>query len=573
MIYAEEYMRMKNYQSITITNDEPDDEFDNNNNNHCNNNNTNNINTNNNNEHPQDHLAPSFDSTERPSNLFVGTFNLIATIVGGAVLSLPIAFSKCGVVFTTLAMLLSAYMTYMSLIMTCYCSRRGGGSSYGEVVRSAFGERMEESVSWLLFLFLLFVIAAYMVLIRDIWTPLVQEVFLVDMNGDYVLLTIVGLLLPFLFQRSLHALRYNCYVSSISIFILGIALCRGGLQKRMNSNSQEEEEDDNITSSNSSLDDAIQFFKIPSVHDVLFSFPLVTLAFLCHFNIIAIQNALKQPTRERTQNLIRYAIGASFALMYTFGLGGYLYAGSNTQGNILLNVPMGKQVGEDNGEYYLFLLGRIGCGTTIVFAMPLMALPCREALLEIVDVWFHHSHHQVNSNDNTTATPLTIDDDKSCWKVFHRFNRAETDRDAIITTEDEVTEILPEEDIGLGLVESPSRRRSTVLIRHDPIQSDYIFRNTLAHYGSTLLITTTCYLGAVAVSGVATVWSFIGSSMAFFIAFILPCGCFLVIESAVPTIAEGGDRHEKWIKVAWAILVFSVLGAIICTVNNTVGFG
>jgi len=64
---------MKNYQSITITNelqllDEPLESINNSN---CNNN-----------DHPEDHLAPPFDSIERPSNLFVGTFNLIATIVG-----------------------------------------------------------------------------------------------------------------------------------------------------------------------------------------------------------------------------------------------------------------------------------------------------------------------------------------------------------------------------------------------------------------------------------------------------------------------------------------------------------
>ena len=109
---------MKNYQSITITNELqlPDEERNNNNNcNSCN-------------DHPEDHLAPPFDSTERPSNLFVGTFNLIATIVGGAVLSLPIAFEKCGIAFTTIAMILSTYMTYSSLVMLCYCSRRGGGS-------------------------------------------------------------------------------------------------------------------------------------------------------------------------------------------------------------------------------------------------------------------------------------------------------------------------------------------------------------------------------------------------------------------------------------------------------------
>ncbi|EJK61634.1 hypothetical protein THAOC_17843, partial [Thalassiosira oceanica] len=142
------------------------------------------------NPHPEDHLAPPFDSDERPSSLLVGTFNLIATVVGGGVLSLPIVFQKCGIVFATAAMALSACTTYLSLVMLCYSSRRAGGSSYGEVMRSAFGERAEELVAWLLFVFLLFVIVGYMVLIRDIWTPLALLV-LPSANEDYVLLGIV----------------------------------------------------------------------------------------------------------------------------------------------------------------------------------------------------------------------------------------------------------------------------------------------------------------------------------------------------------------------------------------------
>ena len=192
------------------------------------------------NPHPQDHLAPPFSActTTRPSSLLVGTFNLIATIIGGGVLSLPIAFQKCGIFTTTLFMLTSAYMTYMSLISLCYASRRCGGSSYGEVVRSAFGERMEEGVSWLLFIFLLFVIAAYMVLIRDIWTPLVGLVF-DDVHGDRVLMGIIVMLLPFLFQRSLHALRWNCYIGFGSILVLCVALCRGGFQRYLNENDED----------------------------------------------------------------------------------------------------------------------------------------------------------------------------------------------------------------------------------------------------------------------------------------------------------------------------------------------
>lgn len=120
-----------------------------------------------------------------------------------------------------------------------------------------------------------------------------------------------------------------------------------------------------------------------------------------------------------------------------------------------------------------------------------------------MDVLFHHSHHIASGNDS--------DNEASCWKILHKCNKTETVQDAAITTEDEVIEILPEEVLEDGGSPPQSPRRSSVLIRHDPIINDYIFRNTLAHYGSTLLITTTCYLGAVAVSGVDAVWSFIGS--------------------------------------------------------------
>ncbi|KAL7427388.1 hypothetical protein ACHAXH_002101 [Discostella pseudostelligera] len=522
--------------------------------------------TNNRHQHEQhiqsyDHLAPPFDSIERKSNLFVATFNLIATIVGGVVLSLPIVFYKCGIAFTTISMILSAYMTYTSLMMLCLSSRRGGGSSYGEVVRSAFGERMEEGVSWLLFVFLMLVIIGYMVLIRDIWTPIAQEVFRLDIDGDHILLAITMILLPFIFQRSLHALRWNCYVGSTSIFVLCIALNRGGWQRIMESS--QSSAISHIDKSHTT-DFTIEFFKIPSTQDILFSFPITTCAFLCQFNIIAVQNSLSRPTRERTKQVIRYAIGASFALMYMFGLGGYLYAGNNPQGNILLIIPISRQAGEDEGEYLLFLLGRIGSGLTIMLAMPMMALPCREALLEVLDVWYHRSHHLTNMIGNVSARTDIV---KCHWSLFHWCNiTSESIQNAPIVTEDEVTEILPD-----SIEEEVHFRRSSILIRHEPIQNDYIFRNAIAHYGSSLMIISTCYLGAVAVNGVDVVWSFIGSSMAFVIAFILPCGAFIAIEKSLQMFADGEELQSKSIKIAWVILIFSVIGVFVCTLNSVFG--
>jgi amino acid permease len=337
------------------------------------------------NPHPQDHLVPPFffsnqdeeanstttSNSERPSSLLVGTFNLIATILGGGVLTLPIAFQKCGVAFTSLFMLVSAYMTYMSLMMLCYSSRRSGASSFGEVVRSAYGEKAEVGVNVILFVYISFVVAAFMVLIRDIWTPLVGMSLgkTVDdegnsgVSGDQVLVGFMIFLLPFLFQRTLHALKWNCYIGFASIIILCSALVRGGFQRQHNLHPAED--DDNVYN--------IDWFKVPPAQDALFAFPIVMLAFLCQFNVLSIQNTLQRPTRRRMSHIVGMSVGASVILMYLFGLGGYMMYGSSIQGNVLLNISVDKSDYADESLYWLFLLGRIGCGTTLVLALPLVS--------------------------------------------------------------------------------------------------------------------------------------------------------------------------------------------------------
>ena len=74
-------------------------------------------------------LVPPFDSETRKSTLIPATFNLVATIVGGGVLSLPLAFQKCGIVLATVLMILSAVVTDFSLYLLCISARQTGVSA------------------------------------------------------------------------------------------------------------------------------------------------------------------------------------------------------------------------------------------------------------------------------------------------------------------------------------------------------------------------------------------------------------------------------------------------------------
>lgn len=76
-----------------------------------------------------DLLVPSFDAPSRQSRPIVAIFNLIATIVGGGVLSLPLAFAKLGVGLATILMIGAAIITDESLYLLCICARLTGATS------------------------------------------------------------------------------------------------------------------------------------------------------------------------------------------------------------------------------------------------------------------------------------------------------------------------------------------------------------------------------------------------------------------------------------------------------------
>jgi len=438
--------------------------------------------------HLSDLLVPDFESSNRKSPIVVAIFNLSSTIVGGGVLSLPLAFSKCGVVLGSILMIVAAVVTERSLYLLCLCARQTGATSYGEVGKAAFGIYMEYFISLLIFVFLMFVLVGYMVLLKDIWSDLIQIMFAMTTppQASSVLFWILVAMGPFLAQRSLYALRYNCYVGFVSVSVLCLALCHHAT----------------VTPLQSTI-----LLWGTDREDVLFAFPMIVLSFLSIFNVLPIQGDLIRPTCRRMLGVIDGAVVACFFLMWIFGVAGYMYAGENTNGNILNNTKI-------NTDWILFL-GRLGCGTTIMLALAMMLLPARAGLLEVIDVIINGPH----------IVPV------------------------------EVSELMP-------LVQTSQRKSPHVPAQvHRPTLMD----NNMMHYSTTLTMTVVCYVIAIRVPGVAVVWSLCGSSMAFLIAFILPASCYLQIQRAHAT---GEKRSRWWIYFSWFLIITSVVASIACTMQT-----
>ena len=266
-------------------------------------------------KHPSfEFLNPSPDSELRIATPVSSIFNLVATVCGGGVLTLPIAFAKAGIIPATVMMILSAGITDFAMYILCSCARRTGGKSYGDVTRIAFGAKAEVSVTILLFVFLYFVIVAYMVLVKDIWTPLllhllpsmkelVRQYFNVDADtsplpSDLFLVAFIIVSLPLLLQKNLHALRHTCYVGFTSLILLIVAIVRRAYQLNF-------------------LDDVGIFEKkvkwySTDVHDIIYAFPIIALSFFSIYNVLSVHSALVNPTRERVKLVLDGTIGICF---------------------------------------------------------------------------------------------------------------------------------------------------------------------------------------------------------------------------------------------------------------------
>ena len=484
-------------------------------------------------------LNPPFDSELRRSPLLVATFNLVATIVGGGVLSLPLAFEKCGIVGATILMIFAATITAKSLLLLCSTARKTGATSFGGVGKDAFGAWMDTSISVLLFVFLLFVLVAYMVLLRDIWTPLVQ-LRLPGISGNSVLFGIIILMSPCLVQRTLHALRFNCYVGFGSVSVLCVALLHHAAMTIIMTT---------MTPSTTTATTPMHLKYFPeSFADALFAFPIITLSFLSAFNVLPIQNALIRPTPERMRSVVQGAVTCCFVLLYCLGLGGYLYAQDETKGNILLNCNHDTNDGEeDDDDDVMFMVGRVGCGITIMLALGMMMLPCRDSLLEAVDLVILMTRSSSSSSTSLRSAAVLV---------------SHTDAAG------ENTALLGNNDVN-------NNNNTTIISQNDHQQQQQELRassssirdNVLVHYASTVGIALTTYLGAVVAPGVAIVWSLCGSSMAFIISFLLPAACYLQLEHRLPDLSIGhaGQRITSRVLFSWFLVVFSVLGAILCT--------
>ncbi|CAH0485543.1 unnamed protein product [Peronospora farinosa] len=458
-------------------------------------------------------FTPGPHATTRTATAPSAIFNLVSTIIGGGILSLPFAYDKCGLIVALIFMAIAASASTFSLYVIVSCSRRGHAASYEEVVRKALGARAGHITVVLLVLLTFLTLVAYVILTKDLLGSLGARFLynrpISDMEQNGLTVICVLFVSPGLLARSMNALRFTSVFSLVSVFVLATVITIRAMGAMFGHKDTMEV----VTESH------IPIKLTPdSWVDAAYAFPIISVSFLCHFNVLPVYRELHKPTRHRLKKIVASTISFAWLFYMIVGTMGYLFAFQQSGGvrdDILNNFS-------DSDP--LVNLGRFGLLVTIQLSFPLIIQPCRANLLRLVKIIRSYSYAR--------------------GKASYGLDSSYSEEGELVGEE---TTLLPSigEALPIGTINASTPAR---------------FRDSAVHVLLTVGIMASVITIALISPGVSVVWNLMGSTVGLLISYVLPCVSYVSIRREKPNT----DRRKL---TAWIILAGSSIICAVCTIQ------
>ena len=309
----------------------------------------------------QETLSPSHHDASRTTPVWSSAAALLSTMMGGGMLTIPFAFSQCGILGGCFLLALSSVGGGFSLYILIAAARRTGAANYGVLADDAFGRGASVFVSSLTLTLTLMCIVAYSILLKDMLGSGLEILGIEHGYKNKVLLLLLTIItLPISLNRSLGGLKFITPLSLGSMIMLTLAVLLRGSEHAYNHW------------------ETVTYHLWPeSSYNVFRALPIFVLAFMCHFNALEMHSELVNPTRTRLKRVIIITIAVSTIIYFLFGIAGYLWAGDNVQGDILRSFDADDQ---------LIFIGRFGLLIAMLGNIPLMVLPARQIIVDLLIV-------------------------------------------------------------------------------------------------------------------------------------------------------------------------------------------